>query len=305
MQFFNKSPEGIERDAEKQIKVRKAEMKAFGQLTDIELEKLELEEKLMPKQDRIDRLRANNQGMRRLQKGSWTFQLSAFAMSFVSSLTTIAGITGTHNIWDFRSLFGGQDAIFSMTAFLLQLVLFNFNKFAYIVKLKHYKDYSSIRIFQAMVLVMSVYGNFQYYYIVEQKEFIYSSLMAVSLDLGNLVFSALGTNSKYRIQSKPDTSAESKSRFEKFLALASDKLFGWIDRCYDEKFSLKTVANNDKTGISLTDRLLEKIEQAPSETVITKSFLGLEDKPLEWREIKDIAKDKGLCRATNNKFIRN
>lgn len=303
MQFFNNA-DRIEKDAEKQIKVQKAKNKAISALSHLELERLQNEKLLQPEREEITRLKCETESKNKLQRKSWSYKVSALLLACISVLMSVSGISDQRNILALGNAFTSENGVFAISIFILQCVMLGFSFWGYEIQENHYRTYNKIKLFQLAIVSVSIYCNFQYMKLLVPNAPVICAVFACAFDVGSIYFSELATVTKYRLYSK-NTSAEHRSRFEKFFALASDKLFGWIDKCYNEKFGQKTVANNDKMGISLTDRLLEKIEQAPSETVITKSFLGLENKPLEWREIKDIAKDKGLCRATNNKFIRN
>lgn len=241
MQLF-KDPDRIERDADRQIKVQKAKTKAYGQITEMELERLQKEEQLQPKVDEIDKLKMNIQAKRTLQKQAWTYRLSANALSVVSALMTIAGITGTSSLLNLADAFTGKTGIFAIATALLQLIVINLNKRAFEIKKNHFMDYKGVSKFKAIVISVSMIGNFRYMSeIVPNSPFhmIVSLAVAISLDLGSVWISGLATNVQYRNYTNDTTKVSNKTKIDKLLYLISDCCLGWIDRQYDAKIATK------------------------------------------------------------------
>lgn len=252
MQLFT-NPDRIESDANRQIKVQKAKMKAYSQLKDIELErlekdtaytleKLEKEAELQPQIDKIDQLKQNIRGMKNLQKQAWTYRLSAYALSIISALMTIAGIAGTDGLFAFKEAFTGKSAIFAIAAATLQLIVINLNKRSYELKKHHFVDYKGVSAFKAIVIAISMVGNFRYMNDIMPNNAFYtivSLALAVALDFGSIWISTLATNVQYRNYTEATTEIGVKTRTEKFLYLLNEFCFGWIDEQYEEKINGK------------------------------------------------------------------
>lgn len=240
MQF--KSPDQIERDADKQIKVQKAKMKAYGQLTDIELERLKKEEEIQPRVDEIDKLKMNIQGKKTLQKQAWLYRLSANALSVISALMTIAGIAGTKNLLDIAGAFTGKTGIYAIATALLQLNVIILNKRSSEIKENHFADYKGVSKFKAIVIGISMIGNFLYMRAIMPNSSFYmivSLAVAIALDFGSIWISNLATNVQYRNYTNDTTKADNKTRFDKLLYIINDFCFGWIDSQYEARVAGK------------------------------------------------------------------
>lgn len=301
MQFFNfNSPDRIEKDATKQIKVQRAKMKAYSQLTEIELEKLQSEEQLQPRIDEIDKLKMNILGKKTLQKQAWTYKISANALSLVSALMTICGIAGINSLFDIADAFIGKTGVFAVTAALLQMVVINLNKRSFEIKQNHFLDYKGIAKFKAIVIGVSMVGNFQYMNSIMPNNLFYTMVslaVAISLDFGSIWISNLATNVKYRNYTNDDIELGQKTRLDKLLFLISDFCLGWIDRTYDAKFANlneteseaeyeeteleKTILTTDKQRSYDYSTIVEKIKSMPPDTVVTKDTFGLNT--YEWK----------------------
>lgn len=248
MQLF-KNPDRIENDANKQIKVQKAKMKAYSQLTDIELERLKKEEEFQPRVDEIDKLKMNIRGKRTLQKQACLYRLSANALSVISALMTIAGIAGTNNLLDIAGAFTGKTGIYAIATALLQLNVIILNKRSSEIKQNHFADYKGISKFKAIVIGISMIGNFLYMSgIMPNSPFymIVSLAVAIALDFGSIWISNLATNVQYRNYTADTSDVENLTRLDKLLYLISDCCFGWIDRQYDDRINRKNETDNEK-----------------------------------------------------------
>ena len=244
--------ESIERQTEKKVAIEQAKNKAIGVLTDLEVERLENEERLQPKRDTIDVMKANIEGLHKLQKKAWSFKLSAFILAVLSCLMTVAGVGQTKSLLAIGEAFTNRTGVFSVTVACLQFVLLNFNAQAFQVRRKHYRSFVGMRFYQMAILSVSVYGNYLYLHSVMPTYIYFSLVLAVSLDLGNVVLSNLANDVKYRIYSEPGEKQGVKSRFEKLMFILSEALFGWIDRVYNSKVGMseeKTVDQTQKNDI--------------------------------------------------------
>lgn len=246
MNFFTRNnPHNIEKNAEEQIKVQKAKMKAYGQLTEIELERLQKEEQLQPRIDEIDKLKMNIQGKKTLQKQAWTYQLSANVLSMISALMTISGIAGTSSLLNLVDAFTGKTGIFAIATALLQIIVVNLNKHSFEIKQNHFIDYKGVAKFKAIVIAVSMVGNFRYMSEIMPNSLFYtivSFAVAISLDFGSMWISNLATNVQYRNYTNNETETDNKTRLDKLLYLVSDFCFGWIDRQYETKLANQDVA---------------------------------------------------------------
>ena len=229
----------IEKNANKQIEVEKARMKAMNVLTNIELEKLENESRLQPEVDRIATLKANTESKRTLQEKAWTYRMSANSLNVISALMTISGIAGTSSLFDLEQAFTGRTGIFACTTALLQLVVMNINKRDYEIKQNHFVDYKKIALFKGIVIGVSMVGNYKYMAGIMPHSLFYNMVsiaVAFCLDNGACYLSNLATNVKYRNYTNDTTSKGNMTRLDKFVKLVSNKLFGWIDKKYNDVF---------------------------------------------------------------------
>lgn len=243
----------IESDAEKQVKVQRAKMKAYGQLTEIELERLRKEEEIQPRVDEIDKLKMNIQGKKTLQKQAWLYRLSANALSVISALMTIAGIAGTNNLLDLVGAFTGKTGIYAIATALLQLNVVNLNKRSFEIKENHFADYKGVSKFKTIVIGISIIGNLRYMSgIMPNSPFymIVSIAVAVALDFGSIWISSLATNVQYRNYTTDTSEIGDKTRLDKLLYLISDFCFGWIDRQYDARIAAKNEVVIERQGDS-------------------------------------------------------
>ena len=246
------SAKKIERNANKQIEVEKARMKAMNVLTNIELEKLENESKLQPEVDKIATLKANIESKTTLQAKAWTYRLSANSLNCISALMTISGIAGTNNLFELEQAFIGRTGIFACTTTLLQLVVMNINKRGYEIKQNHFVDYKKIALFKGIVIGISMVGNYKYMAGIMPHSLFYnivSIAVAFCLDNGACYLSNLATNVKYRNYTNDTTSKGNMTRLDKFLKLVSNKLFGWIDKEYNKVFESNMVAEHEEKEI--------------------------------------------------------
>lgn len=244
MNFFN-DPQKIENDVEEQVKVERAKMKAYRQSTEIELERLKDEERLQPRIDEIDKLKMNIQAKKALQKQAWTYRLSANILSTISALMTISGIAGTRNLFALTDAFRGKTGIFAIATALLQLIVINLNKYSHEIKKNHFADYKGVAAFKSIVIGVSMVGNFRYMSEIMPNSLFYkivSLSVAISLDFGSMWISNLSTNVQYRnyTNNVVGAKADNKTRLEKFLYLATEFCFGWIDRMYDAKIATQS-----------------------------------------------------------------
>lgn len=238
MLIFNNA-QRIERNANKQIEVEQARIKAMNVLTNLELEKLENESKLQPEIDRITTLKANLESKKILQAKAWTYRASATSLNVISALMTISGIAGTSSLFDLGQAFTGKTGIFACTTALLQLVVMNINKMDYEIKQNHFIDYKKISLFKGIVIGVSMVGNYKYMAGIMPNSFFYNMVslaIAFCLDNGACYLSNLATNVKYRNYTNDTTSKGNMTRLDKFVKLASEKMFGWIDKEYNKVF---------------------------------------------------------------------
>ena len=316
--FILQNEKSIETRANAQIKVEKAKMKAFEQLTDIELQKLRLEKDLMPKQDEIDRMKFNVRGRKMLQKTAWTYRICANALSLTSALMTISGIAGTDSLFSIYSAFTGKTGVFAVTTALLQMSVINLNKRSFEIKQHHFIDYKQIAKFKAIVISISMVGNFQYMNGIMPHSTFYmcvSAAVAVSLDFGSMWLSNLATNVKYRNYTSDTEKGVNMSRADKLLRLVSYCLLGWIDKKYDEKFEgnpgtqQEAVKADEKTKLT-TDKqrdyeymsIVEKIKKMPDGTVVSKDTFGLNT--YQWKLCRgDLEKDKLIYCDKKKSFV--
>ena len=316
--FILRNEKSIESRANAQIKVEKAKMKAFEQLTDIELQKLRLEKDLMPKQDEIDRLKFNVRGTKALQKTAWTYRVCANALSLTSALMTISGIAGTNSLFSFYGAFTGKTGVFAVTTALLQLSVINLNKRNFEIKQKHFVDYKQIAKFKAIVVGISMVGNFRYMNGIMPHSAFYicvSGAVAVALDFGSMWLSNLATNVKYRNYTDDKEAGANKTRIDKLLCLVSDFFLGWIDKKYDEKIKSDTenrswTEKEDKKTKLTTDKqrdydymsIVEKIKNMPSDTVVSKDTFGMNT--YQWKLCReDLEKDKLIYCDRKKSFV--
>ena len=297
----------IERNANKQIEVEKARMKAMNVLTSIELEKLENESRLQPEIDKIATLKANIESKRTLQAKAWTYRASANALNCISALMTISGIAGTQSLFDLGQAFTGRTGVFACTTALLQLVVMNINKRAYEIKQNHFVDYKKIALFKGIVIGISMVGNYKYMTGVMPHSLFYNMVsiaVAFCLDNGGCYLSNLATNVKYRIYTNDTTSKGNMTRLDKFVKLVSNKLFGWIDKCYNDMLSAEseeqkpkvTSSKNAASSDSVTekkrtkaqenyDAVMKQIATMKSGEVINKDTFGLTQ--YDWKNVRE------------------
>lgn len=316
--FILRNEKSIESRANAQIKVEKAKMKAFEQLTDIELQKLRLEKALMPQQDEIDKLKFNVRGKKSLQKTAWTYRFCANALSLTSALMTISGIAGTTSLFSFYGAFTGKTGVFAVTTALLQLSVINLNKRSFEIKQNHFIDYRKIAKFKAIVIGISMVGNFRYMNGIMPDSAFYmcvSGAVAIALDFGSMWLSNLATNVKYRNYTNDMETGTNKTRIDKLLCLVSDFFLGWIDKKYDEKIKIdpgvkfgtekeveKTKLTTDKQRDYDYQSIVEKIKNMPGDTVVSKDTFGLNT--YQWKLCReDLEKDKMIYCDKKKSFV--
>ena len=300
----------IERNANKQIEVEKARMKAMNVLTSIELEKLENESRLQPEVDKIATLKANIESKRTLQAKAWTYRASANALNCISALMTISGIAGTQSLFDLGQAFTGRTGVFACTTALLQLVVMNINKRAYEIKQNHFVDYKKIALFKGIVIGISMVGNYNYMSGIMPHSMFYNMVsiaVAFCLDNGACYLSNLATNVRYRNYTNDTTSKGNMTRLDKFVRLVSNKLFGWIDKEYDKIFENDVVAASEQkpevtssknatssvsdAGQKKTkaqenyDAVMKQIATMKSGEVINKDTFGLTQ--YDWKNVRE------------------
>ena len=230
--------------ASRKIEVERAKMQTEKALTGIELSKLQNTEELEPEVDRIDTLKANIESKRKLQAKAWTFRLSANALNIISALMTISGIAGTTSLLNIGGAFTGRTGVFAITTALLQLCVMNINSKSWSLKQNHFLNYKKVGIFKFLVISISMVGNYKYMNSIMPSRFynMISLAVAFSLDCGAVYISDMSTAIKYRLYSNDTSACGNLTRLDKFLAIASQKIFGWIDRVYDETFNYKSPA---------------------------------------------------------------
>lgn len=314
----------IERNANKQIEVEKARMKAMNVLTSIELEKLENESRLQPEVDKIATLKANIESKRTLQAKAWTYRASANALNCISALMTISGIAGTQSLFDLGQAFTGRTGVFAFTTALLQLVIMNFNKRAYEIKQNHFEDYKKVVWFKWIVVGISMVGNYKYMSGIMPHSMFYNMVslaVAFCLDNGACYLSNLATNVRYRNYTNDTTSKGNMTRLDKFVRLVSNKLFGWIDKEYDKIFendmaagqeqkptvtSSKNATSSDsdaeqkKTKAQENyDTVMKQIATMKSGEVISKDTFGLSQ--YDWKNVREKLDSNNIVECRNKK----
>lgn len=317
--FFNTDKaKSIEKDAERQIKVQKVKNKYMVTLTDMELERLELEEKLMPKQEKIRKMKMDVDGKKALQKRYWTYRATGNSLSIVSALMTISGIAGTESLFDIGGAFTGKTGVFACTTALLQVATMNLNKNDYDIKQNHFIDYKSISKFKMGVIGISMVGNFKYMNGIMPNDWFYlcvSGAVAVLLDWGACKLNNLATDVK-NCNYTNDTSKQNMTRFDKLLALVNDKFFGWIDRSYNEKFGAEKEV--EKTTVTIDKQrgceklrnynlheITEQLKSMPADTIINKDTFHLSQ--YDWKLLRQDLEKMGLvyCKAKVTRRSKN
>lgn len=264
----------IERNANKQIEVEKARMKAMNVLTSIELEKLENESRLQPEVDKIATLKANIESKRTLQAKAWTYRLSANALNCISALMTISGIAGTQSLFDLGQAFTGRTGVFACTTALLQLVVMNINKRAYEIKQNHFVDYKKIALFKGIVIGISMVGNYNYMSGIMPHSMFYNMVsiaVAFCLDNGACYLSNLATNVRYRNYTNDTTSKGNMTRLDKFVRIVSNKLFGWIDKEYNKVFVTGKAEEHEEQKPTVTSSVYATSSDSDAEQKKTKA----------------------------------
>ena len=318
----------IEKNANKQIEVEKARMKAMNVLTNLELEKLENESRLQPEVDRIATLKANTESKRTLQEKAWTYRASANGLNVISALMTISGIAGTSSLFDLGTAFTGRTGIFACTTALLQLVVMNINKRDYEIKQNHFVDYKKIALFKGIVIGISMVGNYKYMAGIMPHSLFYNMVsiaVAFCLDNGACYLSNLATNVRYRNYTNDTTSKGNMTRLDKFLRLASNKLFGWIDKCYNEVFNADMVAGHEENEIDKPEvtsskhkassvseqtkkqtkvqenynKVMQEIANMKSGEVISKDTFGLSQ--YDWKNVREKLDNNKIVACKNKK----
>ena len=284
--FLLSNAKRIERNANKQIEVEKARMKAMNVLTNIELEKLENESKLQPEMDKIATLKANIESKTTLQAKAWTYRLSANSLNIISALMTISGIAGTNNLFELEQAFIGRTGIFACTTALLQLVVMNINKRGYEIKQNHFVDYKKIALFKWIVIGVSMVGNYKYMAGIMPHSLFYnivSIAIAFCLDNGACYLSELATNVRYRNYTTDTSEKGNMTRFDKFLRLVNEKLFGWIDKEYNKAFESEDIESDDMVA--------EHEEKEIDKPIVTSSKINAS---------KDLEQTKKLTKVQEN-----
>lgn len=313
----------IEKNANKQIEVEKARMKAMNVLTNLELEKLENESKLQPEVDRIATLKANIESKRTLQEKAWTYRMSANSLNCISALMTISGIAGTSSLFDLEQAFTGRTGIFACTTALLQLVAININKRAYEIKQNHFVDYKKIALFKGIVIGVSMVGNYKYMAGIMPHSLFYNMVsiaVAFCLDNGACYLSNLATNVKYRNYTNDTTSKGNMTRLDKFVRLVSNKLFGWIDKEYNKVFATGKADEEQKSTVTSSvyatssvsdeeqkktkaqenyDSVMKKIATMKSGEVISKDTFGLSQ--YDWKNVREKLDNNKIVACKNKK----
>lgn len=315
----------IERNANKQIEVEKARMKAMNVLTSIELEKLENESRLQPEVDKIATLKANIESKRTLQAKAWTYRASANALNCISALMTISGIAGTQSLFDLGQAFAGRTGVFACTTALLQLVVMNINKRAYEIKQNHFVDYKKIALFKGIVIGISMVGNYKYMSGIMPHSMFYNMVslaVAFCLDNGACYLSNLATNVRYRNYTNDTTSKGNMTRLDKFVRLVSNKLFGWIDKEYNKVFVTGKAEEHEEQKPKVTssvyatssdfdaeqkktkaqenyDTVMKQIATMKSGEVISKDTFGLSQ--YDWKNVREKLDSNNVVECKNKK----
>ena len=309
MQFINKlimehsdNPTWIQRAGTRLVSAETARSNSTTAYNEQQIKILKSQRERLPEERELERLKCEVKGEKALSKHWRTYKVCGTLLAYSSLFLSVSGASGTN---PFLYIFQTITNPFAIAVFVLQSTLLAYYSGEYQVKRLYKGTHSKMSLFQFMIISVSVFCNYRYLYGLIGDTAI-SLILAISFDYGSIAFSELSTVTRYRLL---DLNNEAPSILYQLGKVLTYPITNLIEQKYQaimpEKNTQRTIATNDKTGISLTDRLLEKIEQAPSNTVITKSFLGLEDKPLEWRDIKELAKEQGLCHSTSNKFVRN
>lgn len=315
----------IEKNANKQIEVEKARMKAMNVLTNLELEKLENESKLQPEVDRIATLKANIESKRTLQEKAWTYRMSANSLNMISALMTISGIAGTSSLFDLEQAFTGRTGIFACTTALLQIVVMNINKRDYEIKQNHFVDYKKVALFKGIVIGISMVGNYKYMAGIMPHSLFYNMVsiaVAFCLDNGACYLSNLATNVKYRNYTNDTTSKGNMTRLDKFLKLVSNKLFGWIDKEYNKVFVTGKAEEHEEQKPTVTsskhkassnleqtkkqtkaqanyDSVMKQIATMKAGEVISKDTFGLSQ--YDWKNVREKLDSNNIVECRNKK----
>lgn len=315
----------IERNANKQIEVEKARMKAMNVLTSIELEKLENESRLQPEVDKIATLKANIESKRTLQAKAWTYRASANALNCISALMTISGIAGTQSLFDLGQAFTGKTGVFACTTALLQLVVMNINKRSYEIKQNHFVDYKKIALFKGIVIGISMVGNYKYMSGIMPHSMFYNMVsiaVAFCLDNGACYLSNLATNVRYRNYTNDTTSKGNMTRLDKFVRIVSNKLFGWIDKEYNKVFVTGKAEEHEEQKPTVTssvyatssdsdaeqkktkaqenyDTVMKQIATMKSGEVISKDTFGLSQ--YDWKNVREKLDSNNVVECKNKK----
>ena len=296
------NPTWIQRAGTRLVSAETARSNSTTAYNEQQIKILKSQRERLPEERELERLKCEVKGEKALSKRWRTYKACGTLLAYSSLFLSVSGASGINPLLHLLQTVTNP---FAIAVFVLQTTLLAYYSGEYQVKRLYKGTHSKMSLFQFMIISVSVFCNYRYLYGLIGDTAI-SLILAISFDYGSIAFSELSTVTRYRLL---DMSNESPSIAYQLLKVLTYPITNLIEQKYQaimpEKNTQRTIATNDKMGISLTDRLLEKIEKAPSNTVITKSFLGLEDKPLEWRDIKELAKEQGLCHATSNKFVRN
>lgn len=309
MQFINKlimehsdNPTWIQRAGTRLVSAETARSNSTTAYNEQQIKILKSQRERLPEERELERLKCEVKGEKALSKRWRTYKACGTLLAYSSLFLSVSGASGTN---PFLHIFRTITNPFAIAVFVLQTTLLAYYSGEYQVKRLYKGTHSKMSLFQFMIISVSVFCNYRYLYGLIGDTAI-SLILAISFDYGSIAFSELSTVTRYRLLDLNNAAPSILYQLGKVLTYPITNL---IEQKYQaimpQETHLKTVANNDKIEVSLTEMLLQKIEKTPSDTVITKKFLGLEDKPMEWRDIKELAKERGLCHATNNKFVRN
>lgn len=311
MNIFNNANR-IEKDAERQIKVQKAKNKAITVLSHLELERLQNEKTLQPEREEITRLRCETESKNKLQKKSWSYNLSAIILSLISVFMSVAGISQQRNLLSLYSAFTGEFGIFAISVFLLQIVMLGFSFWSYEIQQNHFRTYNKVKRFQTAIICVSIYCNYQYMVLLMPENKIICSVFACAFDIGSIYFSELATVTKYRLYNN-NNCRQNATFFEKLKIVLFGGIEESLNRKYQERIATrtrqeqKTTVNLDKQSNSEFESLLEsmikKIRTLKADTVVNKDTFELDI--VTWQKARQELEKKGIVRCEKKKTYTN
>ena len=312
---------------------------------DIELKDLETEMELEPKRAKTDEMKAQLAGKRAktdemkaqlagkraLKNASGIFFAIMCLLYATSAALSVAGLSGIGSLVEIGSSYAGKFGVASLLFTIIQTSMSVFGYYAYTLKAEFYNEYKGLRTVQNVIMLSSIYCNYQYIQgqvgATTPGNAIVCGALAAACDIVALYFSRIANNIKYCNYSHADQlqaggwlhkiwialfGGVMVSIQRKYLANATrlqDALNGKFDgeepaTIPAEQTETKTEVNHDEQRARGIDYFLEIVKNYPNGAKITKADLGLENDIVLWTKVREELRKMGYVECRDKATFR-